>query len=156
MTRLRTALAALALSLSPAAACAEEILLTVTAAGTVHEFDLKALEEMGETSFTTTTIWTDGAQEFAGVPLATFLETLGVTEGRLKATAINDYAIEIPVSDAVPDGPIIAYKRNGEQMSVRDKGPLWIVYPYDSNPAYQSEVIYSRSIWQLDRLEVVE
>jgi hypothetical protein len=40
-------------------------------------------------------------------------------------------------------------------MSVRDKGPLWVVYPFDDVPAYQSETIYSRSIWQLDRIEVV-
>ena len=40
-------------------------------------------------------------------------------------------------------------------MTVRDKGPFWIIYPFDSNPDYQSEVIYSRSIWQLNRLEVL-
>ncbi|MGE4326166.1 MAG: oxidoreductase, partial [Pseudodonghicola sp.] len=28
------------------------------------------------------------------------------------------------------------------------------VYPYDTNPAYQGEVTYSRSIWQLDRITV--
>jgi hypothetical protein len=39
-------------------------------------------------------------------------------------------------------------------MSVRDKGPLWLVYPYDSAAKYQSEVVFSRSIWQLNRLEI--
>jgi hypothetical protein len=48
----------------------------------------------------------------------------------------------------------VAYLRNGAEMSMRDKGPLWIVYPYDAKPDYQSELIYSRSIWQLDRIEV--
>ena len=74
----------------------------------------------------------------------------------MKATAINDYAVEIPVSDAVVGGPIVAYFLNGEPMSVRDKGPLWIVYPFDADPHYQTEVIYSRSIWQLDRIELIE
>ncbi len=45
---------------------------------------------------------------------------------------------------------------NGETMPVRRKGPLWIVYPYDSDEAYRSEAIYSRSIWQLDRIEVTD
>lgn len=40
-------------------------------------------------------------------------------------------------------------------MSVRDKGPLWVIYPYDSDPALQSEVTYARSIWQLVRIEAV-
>jgi hypothetical protein len=39
-------------------------------------------------------------------------------------------------------------------MTVRDKGPLWIVYPYDAKPEYRQELIYSRSIWQLDHIEV--
>ena len=46
------------------------------------------------------------------------------------------------------------YLRNGEPMSVRDKGPLWVVYNFDSNPEFQTEVMYSRSIWQLDRIVV--
>ena len=74
----------------------------------------------------------------------------------LRATAINDYTVEIPVSDAVEGGPIIAYSVDGKPMSVRDKGPLWVIYPYDSGAQYRSEVIYSRSIWQLDRIEVVK
>ena len=77
-----------------------------------------------------------------------------MSSGTLKAVAVNDYAVEIPVTDAVEGGPIIAWERNGSTMSVRDKGPLWLVYPFDSVPAYQSEVIYSRSIWQLDRITV--
>ena len=49
---------------------------------------------------------------------------------------------------------VLAFLRNGDEMSVRDKGPLWVVYPYDSTPEYQSELIYSRSVWQLARIEV--
>jgi hypothetical protein len=44
---------------------------------------------------------------------------------------------------------------NGAEMSIRDKGPLWIVYPYDASDDFRSEVVYSRSIWQLDRIEVI-
>jgi hypothetical protein len=119
-------------------------------------FDREMLADMDPVTFETTTIWTDGVQEFTGVSLATLLETLGVDGGTLRATAINDYAIEIPVSDAVDGGPIVAYSRNGAPMTLRDKGPLWIVYPYDANPEYQSEQTYSRSIWQLDRIDVTE
>ncbi len=62
--------------------------------------------------------------------------------------------MKIPATDWVDGGPIIAYLQNGNPMSVRDKGPLWVIYPYDDNPDYQSEVTYSRSIWQLDRITV--
>ncbi|MDU8913699.1 oxidoreductase [Aestuariicoccus sp. MJ-SS9] len=138
----------------------EQVVLTVsgaiteTNAGQTAEFDLAMLKALGAVTVETSTIWTDGVQSFVGVPLDDLLAAVGAEGSMLKASAINDYAVEIPVGDAVPGGPIVAYMRNGDAMSVREKGPLWIVYPFDSTPDYQSELIYSRSIWQLDRIEV--
>ena len=137
-----------------------EVILTVT--GNVHvtnamdkaEFDLEMLEALPATEFTTSTIWTAGEQTYTGVELKTFLDSLEATGTMLDATAINDYSVEIPISDAVEGGPILAYKSDGAYMSRRDKGPIWLIYPYDQNADYRSETIYSRSIWQLDRLNV--
>ena len=39
-------------------------------------------------------------------------------------------------------------------MSVRDKGPLFIIYPFDESEDLRSERYYSRSAWQLKHLEV--
>ena len=88
--------------------------------------------------------------------LSVLVDRLGLEGETLRATAINDYAIDIPLTDAVEGGPIVAYRMDGDIMSVRDKGPLWIVYPYDANADYRTEVVYSRSIWQLDRIEVMQ
>ena len=99
-------------------------------------------------------MWTEGMQSFEGVSLHSLLDMLDVTSGTVIASAVNDYRIEIPIAEITPDAPIIAYMHNGEEMSVRDKGPLWIVYPYDSDSQYQSEVVFSRSIWQLNRIEI--
>ena len=139
-----------------------EIILTVSGAidatndGEKAVFDLGMLQALDRTTIETTTIWTEGTQVFQGVSLQVLMQQLGVEGGLLRATAINDYAVEIPVSDAVASGPILAYLLNGETMSVRDKGPLWVIYPYDAKADYRSEVIYSRSIWQLDRIEAIE
>jgi hypothetical protein len=139
-----------------------DVILTVTGlTGAANgdgsaQFDLQMLEALDGTTIETSTIWTEGTQSFQGVSLAVLVERLGVEGETLRATAINDYAVEIPLSDAIENGPIVAYRMDGKTMSVRDKGPLWVIYPYDSNADYRSEVIYSRSIWQLDRIEVVE
>ena len=139
-----------------------DVLLTVsgaietTNADGMAQFDLEMLEALDATVIDTSTIWTDGTQSFQGVSLDVLVDRLGLTGKTLRATAINDYAVDIPISDAVEGGPIIAYRLNGDTLSVRDKGPLWIVYPYDSDASYRSEVIYSRSIWQLDRIVVLD
>ncbi|WP_019954936.1 hypothetical protein [Yoonia vestfoldensis] len=130
--------------------------ITVTNDGDLLRLDRDMLMALPATSFETSTIWTDGVHDFIGVSLADFAAMFGMRGGGFLATAINDYTVEIPFGDAVTGGPIIAYLMDGELMSVRDKGPLWIIYPYDSDSAYRSEVIYSRSIWQLDRVEIVQ
>lgn len=119
-------------------------------------FDIEMLRALPQTTIRTSTIWTDGEQEFVGVELATLLEFVGANGESLQATAINDYSIEFPTADALPGGALVAYENNGKQMTVRNKGPLWVVFPYDSSPDFQTEVVYSRSIWQLDRLEILE
>lgn len=117
-------------------------------------FDMEALKSLPVTRFETSTIWTDGVLEFTGVSLHDLFQEIDIPSDIIRAVALNNYAVDIPVSDAIEGGPILAYHLNGEPMSVRDRGPLWIVYPYDSNPDYRSEDYYSRSIWQLRRIEI--
>jgi hypothetical protein len=123
--------------------------------GDTFVFDRAALTALPATTFETSTIWTDGVHSFTGVSFQTLALEMGLNDGRFLATAINDYSVEIPLSDAVEGGPIIAYLMDGEEMSIRYKGPLWVIYPYDSDADFRSEVVFSRSIWQLDRLEIL-
>jgi hypothetical protein len=51
-------------------------------------------------------------------------------------------------------GTIAASEMNGLPMPVRDKGPLWFVCPYDAKPGYRTGAFYSKSIWQLSRIEI--
>lgn len=116
--------------------------------------DLEMLREIGQTDIDTETIWTDGTHRFSGVSLKALLDYVGAKGEMIETSAINDYMVEIPASDAVTDGPIIAYELDGKTMSRREKGPLWVIYPFSSSSDYRTEVIYSRSIWQMDRMKV--
>jgi hypothetical protein len=157
INRLTKSVAALGLAIGLATvAHAQDTLLTVTHQGESRSFDRAALAALGMEKIETTTIWTEGTQTFEGVPLHALAKEFDATDGIFRATAVNDYTIEIPLSDAVENGPILAMLKNGAQMSLRENGPLWVIYPYDTNADYRSELIYSRSIWQLDRIEIVE
>lgn len=157
---------AVALALpAPAEPLAEpqgEVVLTIsggiehTNAPGAARFDLDMLRALPQTRFNTGTIWTEGSAEFTGIELDDLLGHVGAGGTTLSAVALNDYKVEIPTADAREGGPIVAYEMDGKTISRREKGPLWIIYPFDDNPDYQSEVIYSRSIWQLDRIEVIE
>ena len=149
-------IAALSLLLALAGpALADDPLLTVVGPDSTQTYDQTALQAFGPVSFATSTIWTEGQPTFTGIPLQTILTDAGIDEGTVSAVAINDYAVQIPVDEVTADYPIVAFQQDGQAMSVRDKGPLWVIYPYDSDPALQSEVTYARSIWQLVRIEAV-
>ncbi len=136
------------------------VLLTVTGSIAVTNsaeglaLDQAALDALPQTSVQTETPWTDGMVEFSGVSLKDLLHFAGAKGQTLIATALNDYAVEIPVSDADNPHVIIAMRKNGALMPVRDKGPLWIIYPLSDEPALQNETTNARMIWQLDRLEI--
>jgi len=112
------------------------------------------LEALGMITVETTTPWYKGATKFEGVPLDRLMRHVGARGSRLVAIALNDYQTEIPVKDLEDFGPILALKRDGEYMPVRDKGPLFIVYPFDSKPELKSQTYYGRSAWQVSRLIV--
>jgi hypothetical protein len=81
------------------------------------------------------------------------VQELGLNGDEMSFVALHDYAVTIPLVDAVEGGPILADTMNGVPMSVRDKGPLWVIYPFDANADYQAEHYYARSIWQLHRIQ---
>lgn len=118
------------------------------------KFDLQTLESLPQHKFTTMTPWSDKAIQFSGPLLRDVLAAAGAQGQNILATAINDYRINIPVSDAMRFDMIVATRMNGEHMSVRDKGPLFVVYPFDSLPELQQARYYERSIWQLTSLEL--
>ena len=117
-------------------------------------FDREMLESLPQVAFTTSTIWTEGAHVFSGPTLWSVLEAAGAEGSELAALALNDYKVSFPVSDVTDAAPIVATRIDGEEFGVRDKGPLWIVYPYDSSVDYRTEVVFGRSVWQLVRIEV--
>ncbi|WP_286135083.1 molybdopterin-dependent oxidoreductase [Neptunicoccus cionae] len=142
------------------AAPSGEVVLTIkgeiekTNTSDAAAFDLDMIHAFEATEYQTDTIWTEGGQVFKGVLLSTLLDSIGSDGGEISAIAANDYSVSIPLNDDTFEGALVAYELNGKQMSRRDKGPLWIVYPYDSDEKYRSETVYSRSIWQLDRITV--
>jgi hypothetical protein len=134
-----------------------DVILTISGKvqnGTDVEFDRAMLEEMGGDEIDTTTPWYDGMSRFEGVRLDKLLKAVGATGTKVEAIAINDYSSEIPVDDFAEHGVILAYKRNGEYMRIRDKGPLFIIYPFDNDADLKSQKFYARSVWQVKKLVV--
>jgi hypothetical protein len=72
----------------------------------------------------------------------------------LTALALNDYKTTIPAEDASLYDVIVAHKIDDMPIPVRTKGPLFIIYPFDSKPELKASKYYGRSAWQLKSLKV--
>jgi hypothetical protein len=135
------------------------VILTVTGAIEVTNapgearFDEAMLEALGRATIRTSTSWTDGVKTFEGVRLRAVLDQVGAKGTRLRALALNDYEIAIPMTDLAYE-PILATHMDGERLLPRNKGPLWIVYPRDQNTVLQEQRFDHRWVWQLKRLQV--
>lgn len=118
------------------------------------QFDRSMLEALGMVTVETETPWYKGAMKFEGVPFEKLMAEVGAKGTHVVTHALDGYSIEIPMEDFAKFHPILALKRNGEYMPVRDKGPLFVIYPYDSNPELKDEKYYHRSAWQVEKMEV--
>ena len=107
------------------------------------------MEKMSQAQIVTATPFLPGKTTFDGVLLRDLLKAAGVTSQTLVMTALNDYSVEIPLSDAVNYDVIVAYKVDGKYMRVRDKGPFWLIYPLDQYPELQTEATATKMIWQM-------
>jgi hypothetical protein len=116
-------------------------------------FDQTMLEELGRATLETRSVWADGKQVYEGVPLQAVLDRVGARGTVIRATAANSYEVGIPSAD-LQYGPLIAMRLDGRALTLRDKGPLWIVYPRDAYKVLQDQRYDSRWIWNLTRLHV--
>jgi hypothetical protein len=120
------------------------------------DFDRAMLQALPAATIETMTPWTDGVTKFEGPLARDLLKRVGARGSRVKALAINDYSVVIPVSDFETYPVILAMKMNDEAMHTRSKGPLWVIYPWSERPELRNEVIYGRSIWQVKEIVVEE
>ncbi len=121
----------------------------------VAEFDRAMLENLDWREIETHTSFTTGPQTFAGPTLASLLEAVEAGGEMMKASAINDYFVEIPVAHASEHDVLLAMDMNGKQMRVRDKGPVWVVYPLTPEQTLEKP-FDTEMIWQLNRIEVLK
>jgi len=150
-----------ALGMGRPAGADDTVMLSVAAPG-VPEIALTMddLHAVGDTTLATGTPWTEGQQTFVGVTghqLLAALKARGMNTATagVAAVANNDYRVVIPMAAFDQDDTLIAFSRNGAAMPVRDKGPLWIVFPFDQNPdKYRSTTYKAYAIWGLVRLEL--
>ncbi len=110
-------------------------------------------EALPQTEVKTHTPWTEGHHTYRGVLLRDLVRIYGLKSLEVKAVAINDYWASVPLEDGQRYPVLLAEKQDGKVLTLRNKGPLWIIYPLSEYPELNKEVYHSRMVWQLTALE---
>lgn len=119
-------------------------------------FSKETLDKLPKSSITTSTPWLPKTT-FSGFRVKDVLEAAGYHGKRLRVHALNDYWVDIPMSDVDNYDIILANKRGEQELRVRDFGPYFVVYPIDDNfSELNRPIYYSRSAWQVDSITVME
>lgn len=117
--------------------------------------DREMLAALPQGRFTGETPWTKDSVTFTGPLGSAMLDLVGAGGTTMKVVALNDYASDVPVADFRQHAVILATHRDGNPMAVRDRGPLWIIYPMDRDASLRNAVVYARSVWQIRDIELI-
>lgn len=156
-TGLLLGLAIVAATIGGAAAMHASLVVKGLASGVGPDgivLDLAALEALPGRTTVTRNPWSDGAISYSGPLGRSILEAVGSTGTTVRVTALNDYVAHIPVSDFYDYDVIFATRVDGKPISVRSKGPIFIIYPFDEHPELNSERYFVRSVWQVKSIEI--
>lgn len=120
----------------------------------VASYDMAFLRGLPQKSFSAQTPWFTKPVRFTGPLLRDVLAAAKVSGKSIQAVALDEYKAAIPFADAQQFDMVLAHQIDGQTLTPKDKGPLFVVYPYDSQPQLQSVQYYGRSVWQLKSLLV--
>ena len=118
------------------------------------ELDAQAIDALPSYTIKTSTPWHKDAVAFSGPRLSDLLALVGARGETLHIKALNDYQIKVPVGDATKYQPILARRIDGKPMSIREKGPLFLMYPFDAHPELRNDIYFGRAIWQIATIDV--
>lgn len=121
--------------------------------GETVRVSMKELMDLQATEINTSTQWTDGVQKFRGVAFDLLFDTYGLEAETVRVSALNDYNVMVPAEVLRNDGAILAYHLNDAEMSVREKGPFWVIFPYDADERFQTDTYWAYSVWQVKSVD---
>ncbi len=149
--------APLAVSAAAQQTPAGPVVLSVDAPGdgtSLAQFDIDMLEALPQVETRTKSPWYSDVTRFTGPLLTTVLDAAEAQGNSIRVFAVNDYSATIPVDEIRKYPVILATRIEGKRISLRDKGPLFVIYPFSQAPELYNELTFNKSVWQVVRIEV--
>ncbi len=103
----------------------------------------------------TTNSGSDIKMDYRGVLMSNLLDLWQVSKDatKLHVVALDDYSVDVPMSDLRKYPVIFALKENGDYMPVSVHGPAMLVYPYNDFQ-FDTAVYNNYWAWQIKSIDI--
>lgn len=114
------------------------------------KLDLRTIKSLPSVTLRVDEPFVKTKMSFTGVRLSELLAVTGVprSSGRIYMHALDDYHVTFSRQDLVSSGALLATSADGAAMSLKEGGPIRVVFPGDSRVAGNTD----NWIWSLDRI----
>lgn len=82
------------------------------------------------------------------------LKLSGKTGQSIRLQALNGCYITLPISDVERYNPLLAYRRDDNLLTIREKGPFILIYPFHKFTTLNQQLYINRSIWQTHEIHI--
>lgn len=142
--------------------CRQNIFLTISGkigkttdtAGNAYEMSEREFLGLPQSTVTTSTAWTPKS-DFVGPLLSRILSEVGAKGTKLRLIALDNFSVEVDAAYLEKYGTILAVSKNGTRLTIRDFGPVFVMFPRDSfKEQLDTPAATSYLVWQLCGIEV--
>ena len=120
------------------------------------KLDMATLESIGVVEYKVNDPFEKRSIVYSGILLSELLKVAGADKNAttLKLWALDDYSVQMKISDSNKWPVIIATKADGTYMPLDKKGPLISVFPFDDFPEIDHLTYDNQWLWALAKITV--
>lgn len=142
--------------------CKQDVFLTISgkigrttkSPSNAYEMSEGEFLALPTSTVTTSTPWTPKS-DFSGPLLSKVLSDVDAKGKKLRFVALDDFSVEVDSDYLEKYGTILATSKNGARLTIRDFGPVFVMYPRDSfREELDTPAAASYLVWQLCGIEV--
>lgn len=114
------------------------------------------LDNLPQQSIETHSPYYKGSIEFSGPVLADLLNSVagGDIEDNTKVSlyALNNYFVHTTMGELKEADALLATRKEGDRLSIRERGPYWVILPLSEREELDSEHYHKLMVWQLRKV----
>lgn len=134
----------------------EKVLLDIIATpeGESKQYTQAQLLAFPQHEITTNLPWTEEKHTYSGPYLEDVLQASQVAGQWLSIEALDKYKVDVNFEKIKEFKPILALKRDGKLLTIRTKGPIWLILPVDYHSELSAALYNDFMVWHLVRIGV--